>query len=155
MRHGEAVDLGARSDAERWLTPKGRRDTRAIARWLAETDPPAALVTSPLVRAVQTAEIVMSACGLETSTVFRELSLGDLPAVIQFTREFHGVGPLCLVGHEPTLSEAIAELLGLRSAPVVAKSSIFALDRDARGAMRLAWQHRPGATPPPLPRRQP
>jgi phosphohistidine phosphatase len=145
MRHGEAVDTGARSDGERWLTPHGRRVTRGVAQWLAANGAPVTLRTSPLVRAVQTAEIVMGACGLEQADVMRELALGDVDAVVRAAQGFDAHGPLCLVGHEPTLSEAVARLLALPSAPRFSKSAVFALDRGDDGAFTLAWRLRPRA----------
>lgn len=148
MRHGEAVDAGARTDGERWLTPRGRQETRGVARWLAAHEAPVTLLTSPLVRAVQTAEIVLGACELDHAAVFRELATGDLDAVVDLARGFDGAGPLCLVGHEPTLSEAVATLLGLHAAPEFRKSAVFALDRGADGALTLAWHLRPGASGP-------
>ena len=145
MRHGEAVDAGARSDADRWLTPQGRRVTREVSRWLAAHHRPGTVRTSPLVRAVQTAEIVMSACGLDAATVMRELALGDVAAVCAVAKTFEGPGPLCLVGHEPTLGEALVRLLRLPSAPDFAKSAVFALDRHAGEAFSLAWSLDPHA----------
>lgn len=155
LRHGEAVGVGARSDGERWLTAYGRRTTRAVARWLAENEPPVTLLTSPLVRAVQTAEIVMERCGLEEATVMRELAAGDIPAIVELAQRVEGDGPLCLVGHEPTLSEVVAELVGLSAAPDFDKSAVFALDRADDGTFSLAWslsphtlqRHRGGSRP--------
>lgn len=140
MRHGEAVDAGARADADRWLTPQGRRVTRDVARWLAAHHPPLTVRCSPLVRAVQTAEIVLGACDLTSLTVMRELATGDVPALLAAATAFEGPGPLCLVGHEPTLGELVARMLRLPGAPDVAKSSVLALDRAADGAFAFAWR---------------
>jgi phosphohistidine phosphatase SixA len=75
----------------------------------------------------------------------RELALGDVDAVVRAAQGFDAHGPLCLVGHEPTLSEAIARLLGLSAAPNFSKSAVFALDRSDTGAFTLAWRLRPRA----------
>ena len=143
IRHGEAIEHGARSDSERWLTAHGRQTTRRVAAWLAEHAPPRTVLTSPLVRAAQTAEIVLSACGLDDAAVFRELATGDVAAVVERVMTFHGEGPLCLVGHEPTLSEVIARALGLDAPPRFPKSGVFALERDGHGAMTFLWRLRP------------
>lgn len=146
IRHGEAVDHGARSDGERWLTPHGRQTTRRVAAWLAAHSPPRTVLTSPLVRAAQTAEIVLSACGVDEAAVFRELATGDIDAVAARALAFDGHGPLCFVGHEPTLSEVIARLLGLDTPPRFPKSGVFALERDAHGGVRFLWRLRPRDT---------
>lgn len=143
IRHGEAIDHGARSDGERWLTPHGRETTRRVAAWLAQHAPPRTVLTSPLVRAAQTAEIVLSACALDDAAVFRELATGDVDAVAERARSFEGEGPLCFVGHEPTLSEVIARLLGLDVPPKFPKSGVFALERGPHGAIRFLWRLRP------------
>lgn len=58
VRHGDAVDRHvAGSDADRWLTEEGRRQVSAVGRALDEMGLVyTRVLTSPLVRAVQTAE---------------------------------------------------------------------------------------------------
>lgn len=143
VRHGEAIEHGARHDGERWLTPHGRQTTRRVAAWLAAQAPPATVRTSALVRATQTAEIILGACGLDAAEVFRELATGDRAAIVTCLRTFAGPGPLCLVGHEPTLSVVVAEVLGLDAPPDFPKSGVFALTRERHGAMRFDWHLRP------------
>ena len=117
IRHGQAVDdshgLG---DGARWLTGKGRTVTRKVARWLARDAGrrPAAIWSSPLVRAVQTAEIVAEAAGLtDEVTMVGELAPGSgADTVLARVAHHDGQGPLALVGHEPGLSELAAALLG-------------------------------------------
>jgi phosphohistidine phosphatase len=60
MRHGEAVDSHVvLSDHDRWLTEAGRRTVTTIGEMLSRMDLHYDCVyTSPLVRAVQTAEIL-------------------------------------------------------------------------------------------------
>src|SRR5438309_12026701 len=62
VRHGIAVDpaeKGALDDYSRPLTARGRRRFRRLARAFARLgEPPDFIFTSPLVRAVQTAEIL-------------------------------------------------------------------------------------------------
>ena len=60
VRHGEAVDgRDAPSDHERWLTEAGRRTVTTVGEMLGRLDLHySAILTSPLVRAVQTAEIL-------------------------------------------------------------------------------------------------
>src|SRR5581483_6827547 len=118
MRHGEAVDGAPGGDGDRWLTSHGRQTTRAVAEHLARHMAPATVWTSPLVRAVQTAEILASAVGLQGSVeVLRELATGHDDAILQHVADFEGDGTLCLVGHEPTLSQLAVTLLGVRQWP--------------------------------------
>jgi len=117
MRHGTAVaadDPTMTHDSERPLTGKGVRRMRRAARGLGRLDIPFdGILTSPVLRARQSAEIVAAALGLEScleevsglapeSTVERLLS--DLA-------RFHDRQHLLLVGHEPLLSKTIGSLL--------------------------------------------
>jgi phosphohistidine phosphatase len=107
LRHGDAEhDDG--DDAARRLTPKGDRQARAAGRALAslgaEID---ACLTSPKVRAAETARHACGALGLEPEAV-EELRGGpfDAPALLA------GRGDALLVGHEPDFSGEVARLTG-------------------------------------------
>ncbi|MBN9165380.1 MAG: histidine phosphatase family protein, partial [Myxococcales bacterium] len=67
MRHGPAEDNAPTGrDEDRALTPAGRERTRAVARaLLAADEAPLTIIASPLVRALQTAEIVAAVTDLE------------------------------------------------------------------------------------------
>jgi len=133
IRHGEAVEAApGLGDTGRWLTAKGRRQTRKVASWLAKKSArrPVTLWTSPLVRAVQTAEIVAERVGLEDDVVaIRELSQGADPAeLLRLVTGYRGPAPLGLVGHEPGLSALARLLLGSHVPwPGIKKSGIAAL----------------------------
>ncbi len=142
MRHGEAVDHAPNmGDAERWLTAKGRRLTREVARAVVEHTAPAAVWTSPLVRAVQTAEILVGAAGLEDDvTVVREIASGAVDALREMLRAHHGHGPLAVVGHEPTLSTLAMSLLDERRWPGFEKSAVCALTlKRGEAHARFDW----------------
>ena len=117
VRHGQAVDEAAGlGDEGRFLTGKGRKQTRDVAKWLARKDDrcPIEVWTSPLVRAVQTAEILADRAGLRDEVMaVAELSPGreatEMPARLT---GYAARGPLALVGHEPGLSALVAALLG-------------------------------------------
>ncbi len=70
VRHAVAYDHSDPAflnDADRTLTPEGRKKFRRAAFGLLELiEPPAAILTSPLPRAMQTAEILREAAGRET-----------------------------------------------------------------------------------------
>src|SRR5438105_4266876 len=91
MRHGPAADDSATGrDADRALTAGGRERVAAVAKALLDAgEAPAAILTSPLVRAVETAEIVAEVTKLAGSVeVRRELGLGTekLPLVEEAVR---------------------------------------------------------------------
>jgi phosphohistidine phosphatase len=109
LRHGDAEPAGG-DDAARRLTTEGERQAEAAARALAALGTGIdACLTSPKVRAAETARIACEILGLEPETA-GELSGGDFDA--------HGLaagrGDVLFVGHEPSLSTEIARLTGAR-----------------------------------------
>jgi phosphohistidine phosphatase len=117
LRHGPAGDPGTwqGSDHDRPLTPDGRKRIAREAKTIAELDLDIQLVvTSPLVRAQQTAQIVVDELDLRDALVEDErvglgFSLGGLTDVL---RDHPGHNALMLVGHEPSMSLTIGELIG-------------------------------------------
>src|SRR5207245_7854934 len=81
VRHGIAIDREdpkCPSDPERYLTPEGLQRTREVAKKLAKLiGPPKAFISSPYVRAVQTAEIFAEALGISKTKI--EKTEGLLP----------------------------------------------------------------------------
>ena len=118
MRHGSAEDHSPSGiDGDRALTVAGRERVRAVAKLLLDShEEPMHIVTSPLVRAVQTAEVVALVTRLgERDGVFevrRSLAPeGDaLGLVHQLASE--GKKRVLLAGHEPDLSGLVGSLLG-------------------------------------------
>src|SRR4051812_7203524 len=116
IRHGHAVEEApGLGDAGRWLSVKGRKVTRKVARWLGKSEKRAPVViwTSPLVRAVQTAEILAAGVGVEGEVKpCAELSPGRDPGdLIKLLGEAPPEGQIALVGHEPSLSLIAGALL--------------------------------------------
>ncbi|WP_437765544.1 phosphohistidine phosphatase SixA [Sorangium sp. So ce281] len=146
IRHGHAVDdapdLG---DAGRWLTGKGRKLTRRVAKWLAKQEDrcPGVIWTSPLVRAVQTAEIVADAARLtDEVSVVAELSPSrDTAEILRRLSQHQGAQPLALVGHEPSLSALVTSLLGDGgwAGLSLKKSGVVAVSWDGRGPGTLRF----------------
>jgi len=116
FRHGIAEDYSASGhDADRRLTPRGEDRTLAAARGLVQlVDPPQVILTSPKVRAQQTARIAASVFDLEVET-FNVLANGSAPHIIEELARREEASVM-LVGHEPTLSQT-AELLVTGSRP--------------------------------------
>ncbi|HKO37921.1 MAG TPA: histidine phosphatase family protein [Solirubrobacterales bacterium] len=109
LRHGEAED-GDGDDAARRLTPKGESQTRAAGRALAAMD--AAIetcLTSPKVRAADTAKLACEALDLEPE-IANELRGGPFDSLSLVA----GRGDVLLVGHEPDFSSEVARLTGAR-----------------------------------------
>jgi phosphohistidine phosphatase len=102
------------------LSPDGKKDMREAAFGLATLQPRVDVVaTSPLVRAVQTAEIIASQYGCEIAKV--DLLTPDAdPAK---TLEWIGTQPadwtVALVGHEPHLSALVTYMLAGKSSAFV------------------------------------
>lgn len=138
IRHGDAVeDAPGLGDAGRWLTGKGRKTTRHVGRWLAESPShrPVEIWTSPLVRAVQTAEIIAEAAGLgdSVSALAALATNGDPGAVLRAVAHHRGHGPLALVGHEPSLSHIAVQLLGDVGWPGFKKSAVLGVSWTGEG----------------------
>jgi phosphohistidine phosphatase len=117
LRHGDALgkDEWKGDDNARALSEEGVARMRREARTLAGFSLGISLIlSSPLARAVKTAEIVAGALGLKDSFFTdKRLSPGfDLPALQEILGEHADVGALMLVGHEPDFSEVIAACIG-------------------------------------------
>jgi phosphohistidine phosphatase len=106
LRHGKAED--GSPDAERVLTAKGRRQARAAGAALAAIGAQIELcLTSPKVRAADTARLACEALGVEPVT---EPALGGGP--IDPSALTAGLEQVLLVGHDPDLSMAVHTLTG-------------------------------------------
>jgi phosphohistidine phosphatase len=140
MRHGPAEDQSASGrDDDRALTPSGRERVRSVARSLVALDEaPAWVVSSPLVRALQTAEIVAAATKLAdragTVEARRELAPGG--DAVELVKSLLAMEKKrCLVvGHEPDLSALIATLVGEPLLVPMDKAMVVGLSVKAEAA---------------------
>jgi len=156
IRHAIAEDrkryakAGA-DDGLRPLTARGRRRMKAGARGLRRVVPGIDLLaTSPLVRAEQTAEIVVAA--------YRELKVVKAPqlapqasvhALLKWLQERKHDSTIALVGHEPQLGVFVSWMLtGLQESFVELKKGgacLLELEQQVRpGRARLRWSLAPG-----------
>jgi len=125
LRHGEAAEHGdpRYSEAERPLTHKGIQRTRQLAHALRQMDISFdKILSSPLIRARQTAEIVAHA--LKEYVAFTEtLATDNLKSLAEHIAKLHPrPGSLLLVGHEPYLSSFISVLCtGAANLPIKLK----------------------------------
>lgn len=107
LRHG-AAEEGNGDDSARRLTAKGERQARAAGRALAAMGALIdACLTSPKVRAMDTARLACEALSLEPETT-AELSGGPFDSLSLAA----GRGNVLLVGHEPDFSNEVARLTG-------------------------------------------
>lgn len=117
VRHGEAERDGPAGDASRPLSVRGAAALRALGERLArEGWRPRRTLSSPLLRARQSLEILIAAAGVPSSPeVLSELAPDRDPAVLLRALEAHGVveGEALLIGHQPLLGE-LAHLLSGR-----------------------------------------
>lgn len=111
FRHGIAEDVAADgTDEYRALTEEGIEKTRKAAEGLAKiSSRPDAILTSPLLRAKQTAAILGQVLQCEPR-VMKALAFGPPSAIVRNLRRRRDDSVL-LVGHEPTLSRLIELLL--------------------------------------------
>jgi len=144
IRHGDAIDdAPGLGDAGRWLSGRGRIATRRVASFLVanESRRPIEIWTSPLVRAVQTAEIVAEAARLTDRVIVLDAlgthgSVGTVAAALQRQRP---AGPVALVGHEPGLSVLALRLLGDVPWSGFSKSSVLAVAWPGEGVASFRW----------------
>jgi phosphohistidine phosphatase len=131
VRHGEAVEgSDSLQDQWRYLTEKGRADAKKTCALIARTGPkPRLTITSPLTRAVQTAEIAAEKACRKNMVVASELLLpgagiGELIAHLKGCRDAKRV---MVVGHEPQLGTLVATLLGCEDTVISLKKSSCAV----------------------------
>ncbi|HEX7949460.1 MAG TPA: histidine phosphatase family protein [Candidatus Limnocylindrales bacterium] len=144
LRHADAGDPAAWSglDANRPLSGKGRRQARWVGRWLSSmARPPEVVVTSPKVRASETAEIATAGWSnrpLVDERLAGGIELAGLAAVLAELAPTQQ--RVMLVGHDPDFSELASELLG--ASITLKKGAIARIDvpRPPRaGSGTLRW----------------
>lgn len=153
LRHAHAGDAAAwdRPDDLRPLSDKGRQQAERLGRVLAAAGfVPDAVLTSPRVRARETAELVAERLGVAVRIEPRLGSFVDLATVEAILDEAGGPVRPVLVGHDPDLSDLLVSLTG--SPGLRMRKGAFALLEVERpltpGAAELRW-----LVPPDLLRR--
>jgi phosphohistidine phosphatase len=112
VRHGIAEDRHPLGDKARALTPEGRRGFRDLAADIGPKLGLVGIVSSPLVRAVQTAEILAEAAGIEEVRVENALE-ADEGTAAAITALALKLGPgWALVGHNPSLALTLGTWFG-------------------------------------------
>src|SRR5512139_4283188 len=112
VRHAIAVERGTAGfadDRARPLTPEGRSRMKAGAQGLKRLVTPEAILTSPILRAKQTADILEDVCKAPVK-LLDALGTGEHSAAIEACAA-SGRERVILVGHEPWMSELLSVLL--------------------------------------------
>ena len=148
LRHGIAIDREdpeCPPDAERPLTSEGIEKTREVARGLRKLGvKPDLILSSPLVRAIQTAEIAAVELSYAKEKIRRTAALEPEADPAELLKEISRLKKdevLC-AGHAPHLDEMIAQAVGVRAAfTSLKKAGAACLELDSPAASRgtLLW----------------
>ena len=139
LRHGDANwPDWKKSDDERPLTDSGKKEMRDVAKFLARLNVRLNLiVTSPLPRASQTAEIAadyLKAKLRKDESLAPGFGMSELRTVLKR----HRAKTLMLVGHEPDFTQVISELTG--ASLKLSKGGVALLDVDPESEEgKLLW----------------
>ena len=117
IRHATAGPRGTPGipDEDRPLTPEGEQKFREAAKGLASlVGRPDALLTSPWLRARQTAAIAAAAWGRIEPKETAALASGSFDEQAEVLDQYPDDATVAVVGHEPWVSELLARLLGSR-----------------------------------------
>jgi phosphohistidine phosphatase SixA len=151
LRHADAGDPAAwrGDDADRPLSDKGYQQAERLALHLALAGfEPDAVVSSPKVRALQTAEIVAAALGIEVRVDDRLGETLSIPGVEAILRDAGDVARPVLVGHDPDFSELLSSLADARLE--MKKGALARIDLPdglRAGGARLRWLLPPDLLP--------
>ncbi len=122
LRHAKSAWPSGVPDHERPLAGKGRRNAHAVGDWFATEGPrPDLALVSDATRTQQTWEIVRGAFATPPATRLEpRIYMADVGNLLDVIHEVdEGVGTLCLVGHEPSMSETTLLLASPDSAHAV------------------------------------
>src|SRR6185295_4149911 len=117
LRHADAFP--GTDDAVRPLSPLGKDQSRAVGKFLkkagVEFD---AAYSSPLVRAVETAELGLEVCASKDPLKFADALLNETGQgeFDRWLKDLPDVKRVLLVGHEPSMSGRVRHLLGFDNA---------------------------------------
>jgi phosphohistidine phosphatase len=149
FRHGIAVDQEewGGDDEDRPLTKAGAGSTKLAAQGLRTLKvQPDVILSSPLVRARQTAEIVQEALGVKSKIEVVDDLVPNAPPERLFTRlrQFPDDSVVLCVGHEPHLSTTISASMSGKTAAAIAMKkaaacAVLFAEQPQAGAGKLIW----------------
>jgi phosphohistidine phosphatase len=129
IRHGEAGDDAVR-DELRSLTLRGRAAVTRVARTLRRRGGDfTVVISSPLVRALQTAEIVAAEVGFDGRLLVDEALVPDarVSRAVALLSSLPRESSVAFVAHEPILSTLAGHLLGRERFPTLRKAEVLRL----------------------------
>lgn len=150
LRHGKAEDSSPGGDFPRELEEKGHEQARHAARILAAADLlPDLVLSSPVVRAKQTAETFTATAGMPGPIFLDWLSCGMSPeTALAELGHFPEFECIMIVGHEPDFSRLIEACLGTTADCVeVRKGSLTCIELNPptpRATLRFLIPHKLG-----------
>jgi phosphohistidine phosphatase len=151
MRHAKAGELPGGPDFERALRPRGRRDSEAAGRWLADGGfRPDAVICSAARRTRQTWQRVHATLGGDPGFAAETgLYHADSNDVAEFVRQTGPqVATLLYIGHNPAAAGLVALLTGSEAAFPTAAIAVLRLGGDwadlaaGDGELIASWQPR-------------
>ncbi len=138
VRHADAEDSSPGGDLGRPLTATGRRQAEDTARWLATAVKPlpTQIRASPATRTTQTAELLVATWKAGAIAPSDALRPGRTASEAEPVARAHE--SQVLVGHQPTLGELAAVLLGRPALPFAfERGAAMVLEPAADGHFRL------------------
>jgi phosphohistidine phosphatase len=134
VRHGAAEDDHPLGDEARALTGTGRQAFRALADEIGPSLGLRGIVSSPLVRAVQTAEILAQACDVDDVRIDAAL-IADHATAAGITALAMRLGPgWALVGHNPSMAQTYARWMDADGDEIELRKGAIAAFRPGRGS---------------------
>ena len=121
-RHADAEDANGKDDGARELTKKGRKQAERVAKWLRpRLDGDWRILASPAKRALQTVKPLDLPFGVSDA-----IGTGTTPgALLKEVRWPDGDASVLAVGHQPTLGEVAARILGAEAGLAIRKGAIW------------------------------
>lgn len=145
VRHAEAVERSPQVlEEHRFLTRRGRKRFRQVSKSLAKLAiDPDLILTSPMVRAVQTADILAEALRYKGDIVVApQLSSGFRPDALEpLLAEYAQAKEIALVGHEPDFGLVAQALLGTKTSCVLPKGGTLTVRRGAADEGEAVFLH--------------
>ena len=143
IRHAHAVDGGGLRDDDRPLSKDGRKQALDVGAALARQKVRLGrIVASPLVRAVETAELVAVSLGFEGGLEVHDALRPDggwKHLVRELLEPHDDHEPLALVGHEPSIGHFLSKLLQQKGLSM-SKGAVVRLDwHDAERPANVVW----------------
>jgi phosphohistidine phosphatase len=128
LRHGKAEDTSPGGDFSRNLVERGREQSRQAARLLKGAGVlPDIVLTSPLVRARQTAEEFCQTAEMPGALIQNWLACGMSPeTAMSELSAFRDFKRVAIVGHEPDFSQLVEWILGSTGGSVEIKKGAIA-----------------------------